>query len=398
MEWGKKMPKRICLEIESIPYQYKGKKLTLKKCITHPDFQSSTVLTDDAFTYVQFFFQKNRKALKYKDPASKAKYGDPNKYHYSFYWDQALIFYKAAKTLPIESMPLLSYYSMLNATKAYLAFKSEYIEDFVEHFSGHGLFEDKSASGEGLEEIKVFRKQNGVFVLFGKTLDNDFDMKWPNGKSNAISLRKLLYNLVYVHRAYTTTYATSKRISEPELFIPLKTGTMPTYYKGNDSKLYLKFELDKSFFPSNAVNIPTAMLDSIKNDFSVYASENNFVLRSKDGGKRNQDSLSAEFKELNRKLRSDFQYIRSNNRLWYIKRKISTNQNEIDLNDMLITMAAMHRISEIVRYKPEQMGNIMKSKENWLIHEFLTLSLDQFIDEIAAEITGQEIMGVATKN
>lgn len=68
------------------------------------------------------------------------------------------------------------------------------------------------------------------------------------------------------------------------------------------------------------------------------------------------------------------------------------------MNDMLITMAAMHRISEIVRYKPEQMGNIMKSKENWLIHEFLTLSLDQFIDEIAAEITGQEIMGVATKN
>ena len=106
------MPKRICLEIESVPYQYKGKKLTLKKCITHPDFQSSTVLTDDAFTYVQFFFQKNRKALKYKDPTSKIKYGDPNKYHYSFYWDQALIFYKAAKTLPIESMPLLSYYSM----------------------------------------------------------------------------------------------------------------------------------------------------------------------------------------------------------------------------------------------------------------------------------------------
>ena len=79
--------------------------------------------------------------MKYRNPTvSKIKYGDEKKYHYSFYWKQAMSFYKAAKTLPMESVPLVSYYSMLNAVKAFLAFKCDYIEDFVEHFSRHGHF------------------------------------------------------------------------------------------------------------------------------------------------------------------------------------------------------------------------------------------------------------------
>lgn len=53
--------------------------------------------------------------------------------------------------------------------------------------------------------------------------------------------------------------------------------------------------------------------------------------------------------------------------------------------------------SEIVRYKPEQMAHLLNSKENWLLHEFLTLALDQFIDELAAEITGQDIMCTGVK-
>ncbi|MFR3200713.1 MAG: hypothetical protein ACLTOW_16325 [Blautia wexlerae] len=51
----------------------------------------------------------------------------------------------------------------------------------------------------------------------------------------------------------------------------------------------------------------------------------------------------------------------------------------------------------MVRYKPEQMAHLLNSKENWLLHEFLTLALDQFIDELAAEITGQDIMCTGVK-
>lgn len=100
---------------------------------------------------------------------------------------------------------------------------------------------------------------------------------------------------------------------------------------------------------------------------------------------------------MNHHLRRRFQYIRSSKRLWYLKVGNSSNPNVVDLNSMLITMAVMHRLSEIVRYKPEQLAHLMEGKESWLLHEFLTLALDQFIDELAAEITGEELMCTGMK-
>ena len=52
---------------------------------------------------------------------------------------------------------------------------------------------------------------------------------------------------------------------------------------------------------------------------------------------------------------------------------------------------AMHRFSEITRYKPVELNRLLKSRENWLIYEFVEVARNQFIDEIAAEITGFEI-------
>lgn len=391
------MPKRVSFEIASTPYQYKNKNLRMAKSYTVTNFKSNTVLTDDVFTYMEFYFTSHKKAMKYKNTASKSKYGNPNKYHYLFYWKQATAFYRAAKALPIDSVPLLSYYAMLNAAKSFITFRCEYIEDFVEDFKSHGLFENIFSVGNDLSTIAVGRRNRGVFPLFGKMLETNFDTIWPSGKSNTITLKKLLYNLVYIHRAYTTTYNPSRGAGISELFIPLVPGKSPCYHKANDGNLYLLFELDKYFFPATALSIPATFTSTISSQFCV-SEYNNFSLRSKIGAKRNAtDSLSAEFKALNCDLRHNFQYIRSGKRLWYLKRSALADSNVLNLNSMLITMATMHRISEIVRYKPEQLAHLMDSKENWLMHEFITLALDQFIDEIAAEITGNDIMGTSTK-
>ena len=198
------MPKRTYVNIDEVPYQYKNRKLQIGKSYTSPDFSSHIVLTDDIFTYIDFYFSSHKKAMKYHNSAvSKIKYGDEKKYHYSFYWKQAMSFYKAAKTLPMESVPLVSYYSMLNAVKAFLAFKCEYIEDFVEHFSRHGLFENTAISGNELSTIHVGHQNKGVFVLFGRMLEQNFDTIWAGGKLNTVTLKKLfsvysscLYNYI----------------------------------------------------------------------------------------------------------------------------------------------------------------------------------------------------------
>lgn len=391
------LPKRIELNISENPFPYKGRILQMNKGYTEADFRSNTILTDDVFTYIEFFFMSHSKRLKYRNSISKEKYGSEKKYQYLFYWKQAKIFYYATKSLPIESIPLLSYYSMLNATKALLSYKIEYIEDFVEHFATHGLFEDKYLPGNDLCNIAVGRKMKGVFPLFGKYLEENFDAIWPSGNKHTITLNKLLYNLAYIHRSYITTYTTSRSPKVPELFIPLKPCFSPCYYKGNDGNLYLIINIDKKHFSSSPSSIPSAYVSSISDEFQV-SKKGKFLFRSTNGAKRNStDSLSSEFKILNKKLRREFQYIHSEKRLWYLRRSKIGNENFLDMNSMLVTMAAMHRISEIVRYKPEQLAHLMESKENWLIHEFITLALNQFIDEIASEITGQDIMETGIK-
>lgn len=273
--------------------------------------------------------------MKYLNPALRVKYGDPNKYHFSFCWKQAMSFYLAAKALPIESSPLASYYSMLNAVKALIAYKKTYVDDFVVNFSSHGLLEDKHSIGEGLETIGVQRLDFGVFTEFGKILESNFGVIWP--RRTAWTLKKMLYNLAFLHRAYVTTYTTPRGRRVPELFLPVKVA------------------------------------------------------------RRNTDSISGELKALNTSLRKNFQYIKSSKRLWYLRCSNLGISDIINANSMLIEMAAMHRFSEIVRYKPEQLARLMNSKENWLTHEFLSHALDQFIDEIAAEITGQDIMCTGVK-
>lgn len=52
---------------------------------------------------------------------------------------------------------------------------------------------------------------------------------------------------------------------------------------------------------------------------------------------------------------------------------------------------AMHRLSEISRYKPIELNRLLNGRRNWIIHEFIRSAPKQFLDEISAEITGQEI-------
>ena len=332
----------------------------MSKAYTKQDFAKPTVLTDDVFPYVTFFYASHGKAMKFVNQTNSAKYGNANQFGYEFYWKQAEIFYNATKTLPFEASPVAAYYCMLNAAKSYLAFTSTSADDFVEEFITHGIREDKTNTG--------------------------------------VDLKSLLYNLAFVHRAYSMTYTTrSKKVDE--LFLPLNAGDMPKYYKGNDGKAYLRVDLEREYFAANAQTIPTQVMATIDPDLKLHKNPG-FCLISKDGARYNATSISGELRNLNEKYRKDFSYIRGAKRLWYLKR---TNYQSlqgpeiINLSDMTINMAAMHRISEIARYKPEQLSRLMKSKENWLLHEFISQSLDQFIDELAAEITKQDIMIVGQK-
>ena len=57
------MPRRNSLEIIECPHQYKGKCLRMNKSYTSQNFKSDTILTDDIFTYIEFFFASHNTTI-----------------------------------------------------------------------------------------------------------------------------------------------------------------------------------------------------------------------------------------------------------------------------------------------------------------------------------------------
>ncbi|EDQ4147151.1 hypothetical protein BVE01_004817, partial [Salmonella enterica subsp. enterica serovar 4,[5],12:i:-] len=93
------------------------------------------------------------------------------------------------------------------------------------------------------------------------------------------------------------------------------------------------------------------------------------------------------------KIRRNLYYINGAETLWYLKRK--NNQSEhtsVSISPLVITLAAMHRLSELCRYDPLKLRQLLNEKENWIIAEFIQQSPSQFIDAISSEITGHQFL------
>ena len=356
--------------------------LRLRKAYTNANLSTHTVLTDDVFSYVDFYFKTHKRIIKDSN-------GRPIKQNYLFYWEQSRNFYNAAKILPIESAALPMYYCMLNAVKAYMLYSAKSYEEVKDDLGNHGLSEyfGEDSDSDMLDDIKTYYKQKGVFSSLIKLVDGGFCDNWMFGKDNALSVKTLLAQLPFVHGAYVSTYNVPRK---NERFIPLESNTCPMFQYGSDRHIYLVANIDRKYFKTDATSLPEDIKKTVP-DSLVINSDNGFQILSANNMRKNE--ISDHYKE----LRKHFAYIKSERRLWYLIRKPHAEGIQQCLNPMIVEFALAHRFSEIVRYKPEQLVNILHGKENWLVHEFLSLVLDQFMDEIACEITKQEIMPTRVK-
>ena len=94
---------------------------------------------------------------------------------------------------------------------------------------------------------------------------------------------------------------------------------------------------------------------------------------------------------LHRKLRVSLFYINGVHTLWYLRAK-TAGPRILSRFTPVITLAAMHRLSELCRYKPLELDSFLSNQKNWLLSEFIQQAPDQFLDEIASEITGHQFL------
>lgn len=341
--------------------------LIIKKALSLPEFKNKTVLTDSTWRYVEIYLNKSKVAGA-KDAL--------------FYWQQANNFYEATKSLDLISSPLTTYYCFLNATKALLILKG------VKFDTKHGVSGAPKDGHVVLQNEVVTFKTQGILSSLCRYLGEPIDHRAVTNPSTTrgfyrYNLKDMLYNLEYIHRAYTLTYP-----RETELFIPI---VLPRFvYDKSRKKGWFETQLEKEHSNSKTLNkLKGYSLDRKYDNTEYYTIRRNrtfewYTYRNKPTT-QSEDAMQRYYKNIRNQLR----YIYSPSNLWYIKRRDNPT-GLIERSSLTLTFAAMHRLSELARYDPRRLSKHLEKDSNWLLSEFITKSLYQFIDQISSEITGDD--------
>lgn len=338
------------------PAKNKGREITLHKAVVAPLLGERNVLTNSPWMYVRLWLtrERNKDAL--------------------FYWDQANEFQKAASGLPIESAPLLLYYSFMNATKALLSAKGIAFNPY------HGIKERKVAAGA--VKKKVILANTAVTIQNQGVLPSLSDYFNEAEASKDHSLKDMLFNLAFIHRTYCLSYT-----AQSEMFIPL-VDPMYVHDKANN-QVYFSATVSKNLTPTKLKHqLPsTFVIDSSVGPMSIRSANTAPWPQTGAPKKAEVDGLA----QLHRQLRNDLQYINGPLTLWYVKGNVK-GAARLQRQSTTLAIAIMHRLSELSRYKPFDLQSLLAGQTNWLLTEFINMSPAQFIDEIASEITGNQFL------
>lgn len=327
----------------------RGKVCRPHKSAISPIMDSRTVLTESHWQFVDLWLTREKQA------------------DALLYWRQAREFYSAAKGLSAQSSPLLLYYSYLNAAKCLLTSKG------VSYDHRHGVNEKRrsAASRVDLSNEGVRLLNHGIAPALSQYF-GEIEQRTDH------MLKDIFSNMPFIHRTYMLSYP-----RETEVYIPLvdcrfvqDTVSRRVFFAAEISKDF-RFGIIFRRAPASVAPDPAASAATIRSTASLPC------LHS---GRPTSQDIS-NIVALNKQLRGDIEYINGAQTLWYLRTR--PNGADIILRRVpTLVLMAMHRLSELSRYKPLELNKHLSSKKNWLIDEFLRMSPAQFFDEISSEITG----------
>lgn len=275
--------------------------------------------------------------------------------------------------MPVESAPLLLYYSYMNATKALLSSKSI---SFHEH---HGI---RAHNMRG-PSSKIALRNEGIRLLHQGIAPALSQYLGESELSTTHSLEELLFNLPCIHRTFCLTYEGQK-----DLFIPLTNCEIR--FDTASGLAYFSAQLSKHFADPKYIRLlpPSLIADTSINDGKSIRSVTAFGVSNLIASNTGDLNAVAAFLST---LRTDISYIAGSQTLWYAK-AIVPGIRRLQRSPLTCTLLAMHRLSEICRYRPLELASFLAGQKNWLLTEFIRMSPYQFLDELSAELTGQQFM------
>lgn len=338
---------------------FRSKPLRIQKAAVSPDCNGKTVIVRDHWDYVEMWLKKEKlnTALEF--------------------WNQAERFYRSCDQKDSLSAPLLLYYCFLNASKALLTVKNSNFRET------HGT------SGNWIPGVTNLKNE---FITFHGSgiLTSLCNYYGESCNSEKYSMKDLLYNLPFIHRSFNLTFPSGYQ----EMYFPVSDISFIKIKGSKES--YIVAKLANKYSKKNI----NSKLEALGYEFNTALNGDKLIFRKKkrfDWNLRGKD-ISNNIKNLNvyhKLIRKDFHYIFGDSTLWYFKN--SNAKNAIQREPLTIIFALMHRLSELSRYEPKKLSQHLSLKQNWLITEFIQGSSIEFIDRIACEITGQNIMKPAIR-
>jgi hypothetical protein len=339
-----------------VPIRINGRDLKPHKATIAPLLAARTVLTKSPWEFVSLWLtrEEKKKAL--------------------FYWDQARAFARAASGMPVQSSPLLHYYSFMNAAKALLVSKGI---AFVEN---HGV----GAHNATPARRTITLVNEGVRIRNSGILPALATYLCDTETTRDHSLQELLFNLPFVHRTYCLTYRAQR-----DQFFAL-TDCEYVFDTGNHSA-YLRARLSAEFAQShNLARLPNTFIrdpQKPSDNRAIRSVASATIARRRVSGAADMGRLI----DLHQQVRRDVQYINATQTLWYLRVTVP-GPRRLARSPLVLTLAAMHRLSELCRYRPIELASFLSGQKNWLLTEFVTNAPEQFLDGIASELTGHQFM------
>jgi YaaC-like Protein len=332
-----------------------GRDVNMHKATVTPVWKARTVLTNSPWDFVTLWLKREKKG--------KAL----------FYWSQAREFANASTGMPVQSSPLLHYYTFMNAAKALLVAKGILFDEMhgVRAHNIRGTSKKITLSNEG---VKIMQK--GILPSLSSYL-GECEI------SSIHSLEELLFNLPFIHRTYCLTYR-----NQSDLFIPLTDCCYA--FDSTTNQAYFKANLSSNFADARFIKRLPSVLIADPNGLDIRAIRSTESVTITDHRLKFPADI-ANIELLHKKIRADLQYINGAQTLWYAK-AIVTGPTRLERSPLTLTLAAMHRLSEICRYRPIELSAFLDGQKNWLLSEFIQMAPGQFLDEIASEITGYQFM------
>ena len=327
------------------------RRVWMHKGIVTPDFGAPHVLSDDPWAYVELFLKR-------------AKSNDA-----LGYWLQARRFAEASKLLSAEAAPLTLYYSFLNSSKALL------IHKHVQHRNQHGVVGRRPDEGRSSLANETVRFQS-VGIL--PALCNYFN---EGVTQEEYDLKNILWNIPFIHRAFCLSFTSS-----PELFIPLENAA---YFRHDRTReAWFCAEIIPRYSDQRTLqHLPRSFETRQDGGKKLLIRSKRFNWYFGRTSRREKTNANHRLQRYHSSLRRVVCNISGARDLWYIKKYNRSNKGGARHTIVLI-FAAMHRLSELSRYDPGVLDKHLSGQANWLLVEFINHSMDQFIDQVATEITG----------